>query len=126
MALSTSRSSPIRPGRSASRPGRSARSAATPRRNVPTQGLRRRRPPEPSGIKKLLGTLLPAGAAKKAAPSSKKGKAGGLALAAAAVGVAYKNRDKLAQLSHKDSRSDGAATPPGVNNAATPPATPAI
>jgi len=91
------------------------------------QGLRRRKPPEKSGIKKVLGSVLPGAAAKKAAPSSKKGKAGGLALAAAAAGMAFKNRDKLSQLRHKD---DGGASPTtaagGNHTAATPPTTPAV
>jgi hypothetical protein len=116
-------SSTYRPGRSTtSRPGRYARSSATRR---PTQGLRRRRQPEPSGLKKLLGAVVPTGAAKKATPSSKKGRAGGLALAAAAAGVAFKNRDKLAQMTHRDTRT-GEPSPPASNNAAAPPATPAI
>jgi hypothetical protein len=71
------------------------------------QGLRRRKPPEPTGVKKVLSAVLPGAAAKKAAPSSKKGKAGGLALVAAAAGMAFKNRDKLTRMRHKDG-----ATPP--------------
>jgi hypothetical protein len=102
--------------------GRFARSTSTPRRSSPTQGLRRRRQPEPSGFKKVLGAVLPAAAAKKATPSSKKGKAGGLALAAAAAGMAFKNRGKISELRHKDSD----ATPSGMNNASTPPAPPAV
>ena len=46
-----------------------------------------------------MSTILPTAAAKKAAPSSKKGKAGGLALAAAAAGMAFKNRGKLSRWS---------------------------
>jgi hypothetical protein len=68
-----------------------------------TQGLRRRRQPQPTGVKKLLARV-PVRAAKQTAPSSKKGKAGGLALAAAAAGMAFKYRDKLARKS--------AGTPP--------------
>ena len=71
------------------------------------QGLRRRKPPEKTGIKKVLSAVVPSGAAKKAAPSSKKGKAGGLALAAAAAGMACVNRDQLGRMRHKD----GAAPP---------------
>jgi hypothetical protein len=89
------------------------------------QGLRRRKPPEPTGIKKVLSAVLPGAAAKKAAPSSKKGKAGGLALAADAAGVAFKNRDKLAQLRHKDGGGNAAPTTPnGTPAATTPPGTP--
>jgi hypothetical protein len=60
-----------------------------------TQGLRRRRRPKPTGVQKVLRSMVPAGAAKKAAPNSKKGRAGGLAVLAAAAGMAFKNRDKL-------------------------------
>jgi hypothetical protein len=72
--------------------GRHARNAATPRRSAPTIGLRRRRQPSPTGVKKVTA------AAGKALPSSGKGKAGGAALiatAAAAAGLALKNKDKL-------------------------------
>ena len=64
-----------------------------------------------------MGAVLPTTAAKKAAPSSKKGKAGGLALAAAAAGMAFKNRDKLNKLRRKDSRPDGEGASAG--NAST-------
>jgi hypothetical protein len=66
------------------------------------QGLRRRRPPEPTGMKKVLSAVVPGAAAKQAAPSSKKGKAGGVALVAAAAGLAFKHRDKLTRMRHKD------------------------
>ena len=73
----------------------------------------------------MLSSVIPSGAAaKKAAPSSKKGKAGGLALAAAAAGVAFKNRDKLGQLRHKDDAGVTGTTATGDNNVAPPPATP--
>jgi hypothetical protein len=94
--------------------GRDAR-AATNR----TQGLRRRRQPQPTGVRKLL-TRVPVRAAKQTAPSSKKGKAGGLALAAAAAGMAFKYRDKLAR--------KGSGAPPstqGMQGTGTPPPTPA-
>jgi len=93
--------------------GRFARSASTPRRSNPTQGLRRRRPPEPSGVKKVIGAMIPTSAAKKAAPSSKKGKAGALALVAGAAGMAFKNRDKLSELRRKDVDADATATSAG-------------
>jgi hypothetical protein len=117
---------PTRTGRtSRTGQGRFARSTSTPRRSIPTQGLRRRREPQRSGLQKAIGALLPAAAAKKATPSSKKGKAGGVALAAAAAGMAFKNRRKIGDLRRKDS---GAAptTPTSVDNASPPPATPAI
>jgi hypothetical protein len=91
--------------------GRFARASGANR----SQGLRRRRPPEPTGFKKVLGAVLPAAAAKQAAPSSKKGKAGGLALAAAAAGVVFKNRDKLNQMRRG-----------GATHASTPPSTPTV
>ncbi len=120
-----SASAPRRPGRaSTSGQSRFARptSTSTSRRSNAVQGLRRRGQPQPTGLKKVLSAVLPtAGTAKKAAPSSKKGKAGGLALVAAAAGMAFKNRDKLSDLRRKD--SDEAVTPV-TNNAATPPSTP--
>jgi hypothetical protein len=66
-----------------------------------TQGLRRRRPPQSSRSQRVLSAMVPGGAAKKAAPKSKKGKAGGFALVAAAAGMAFKNRGKLAEMRHK-------------------------
>ena len=68
-------------------------------------------------MKKLIGGLLPAAAAKKATPNSKNGATGALALAAAA-GMAFKNRDKLAQLRHKRS-----GMPTTDSKTTTPPAT---
>jgi hypothetical protein len=94
--------------------GRYMRSASTPRRRIPTPGLRRRQP-EPSGLKKVVTAIVPASAAKKAAPSSKKGKAGGLALIAAAAGMAFKNRDKL-----RRGQSDAAAPAAGSGNTSAP------
>jgi hypothetical protein len=94
--------------------GRYSRSAATPRRSVPSIGLRRRQP-SPTGVKKVTA------AAGKAVPSSGKGKAGGAALiatAAAAAGVALKNKDKL--LGKVKQQPDQHADDPAIN-AATPP-----
>jgi hypothetical protein len=115
-----------RPGRRAPAQNRYARAAAHR-----GQGLRRRKPPEKTGIKKVLSSVIPGAAAKKAAPSSKKGKAGGIALAAAAAGVAFKNRDKLSQMRHKDGAgttgTTGTTPVTGDNNVASPPpATPSI
>jgi hypothetical protein len=101
--------------------GRYARSTSTPRRLTPTQGLRRRRQAPPSGIKKVMAAVLPTAAAKKATPGSKKGKAGGLALLAAAAGMAFKNRDKLGELRRRQSNG-GSTTPTSVDNAPAPPA----
>jgi hypothetical protein len=90
-----------------------------------TPGLRRRKPQE-SGLKKAMSTILPTTAAKKAAPSSKKGKAGGLALAAAAAGMAFKNRGKLTQMVHKDEDKSHRGAHDASNNSVTPPATPTV
>jgi hypothetical protein len=104
--------------------GRFARGRATPaRRSTRSPGLRRRTPHQ-SRLKQLASSLLPGAAAKQAAPSSKKGKAGGLALAAAAAGMAFKNRDKLTQRLHRQDRSHGGAD--ANHDAATPPATPVV
>jgi hypothetical protein len=86
--------------------GRFARSAGAPRRTPPRRYgmaggvLQRRRTPPPSGLKGALAGLggrLPA-AGGRATPSSRKGKAGGVALLTAAAGFAFSNRDKLAGL----------------------------
>ena len=109
---------PARPGPLRPRP------TSTPRRSVPTRGCAagsRSR----AGSRRSWARSLPTAAAKKAAPSSKKGKAGGLALAAAAAGMAFKNRGKLSELRRKE--TGGTSTSPtSVDNAATPPATPAV
>ena len=88
----------------------------------------RRRPSRAQRIKRILIAAIPVAAAKKAAPSSKKGKAGGLALVAAAAGMALKNRDKISQIRHKDT-STTAGTPNSIdtaNNSPMPPSAPAI
>jgi hypothetical protein len=107
-----------KPRRASSAPqGRFARGTRAPSRGPLA---RRRRPPEPTGLKKVVGGMLPGAAAKKAVPSSKKGAAGGLALAAAAAGVAFRKRDKLAQLrgqrSHAPAADSGSAVPPATGN----------
>ncbi len=125
-AARTGRSTATRTGRgTTASQGRFARASSMSR----TQGLRRRRQPEPSGVKKVLSAVLPTAAAKKAAPSSKKGKAGagGIALVAAAAGMALKNRDKLSQMRNKGTNTSTGVTPldTGANNAPMPPSTPA-
>ena len=102
--------------------GRFKRSAPAPRRTSRVPALRRRREPEPTGLKKLASSVQPLAAAKKAKPSSKKGMAGGLALAATAAGVLFKNRDKLPGMGRKDDDT----TASSANNASAPPATPAV
>ena len=116
-------SAPRRTGRPAAGQSRFARSTPATRRTMPVQGLRRRGQPQQSGLKKVLSAVLPAATAKKATPSSKKGKAGGFALVAAAAGMAFKNRDKLSELRRKDSNNTE-VTPVTTTNAATPPSTP--
>jgi hypothetical protein len=106
------------------RRGRYARTTSTPRRFSPTQGLRRRQP-QPTGLKKVVSAVLPAAAAKKATPSSKKGKAGGFALIAAAAGMAFKNRGKLSELRRKG-QGDTPETRTSAGNSSTPPVTPAV
>ena len=80
------------------------------------QGLRRRRQPAPSGVKKLVNAVN-ADTARKAVPNSKKGRAGGLALVAAALGMAIKNRDRLPGRRAKDAD----ARTPGMPDSSTPP-----
>jgi hypothetical protein len=126
MANATKNPNVTRFGRTAPATGRGrfARGAATPRRPLPPTALRRRKPQE-STLQKAMHAVLPAAAAKKAAPSTKKGKAGGFALAAAAAGMAFKNREKLTRMVRKD---DDVAAPSGTathdahgNHASTPP-----
>src|SRR4051812_26299618 len=98
--------------------------------------LQRRRTPPPSSLKRALaglgGVLPAAGKARgKATPSSKKGKAGGVALLTAAAGFAFSNRDKLAELIKRRGSGQGdqapVSTPPATTTppatATTPPAT---
>lgn len=123
-----------RTGRPAMRTGRTSGAGqgrfarATAGGTARSQGLRRRKPPEPTGMKKVLSAVLPSAAAKKAAPSSKKGKAGGLALVAAAAGMAIKNRGKLSQMRHKGTGADTspATTPTSVNTTPVPPSAPPL
>ena len=107
--------------------GRFARNAMTR-----TQGLVRRKPPKPTGMKKVTGVItaaLPTAAAKKATPSSKKGAAGSIALLAAAAGMAIKNRDKLSRMTHRGGTDPVAAgmsestDNTQANNTAMPPST---
>jgi hypothetical protein len=113
-----------KPKRASSAPhGRFARGTTAPGRRG---GMPRRRPrPEPTGVKKLVRRLRPAAAAKTATPKSRKGVAGGFALAAAA-GMAFKNRDKLSKLRRnrpetRVTESEAPATPPATTGEATSP-----
>jgi hypothetical protein len=102
------------PAHSAGR-GRFARTAASTRPR-PYARVRPRRQPQKTGMAKVLGRL-PAPAA-----GSRKGKAGGFAaLAAAAAGLAFRNRDKLGGLMSRK-RSDDPGATPRSESATTPPA----
>jgi hypothetical protein len=61
-------------------------------------------------MKKMLSTLIPGAAAKRATPSSRRGTAGGLAVLAAAAGVAFSQRDKL----RRSGRGTNPTPPPGA------------
>jgi hypothetical protein len=130
-----------RPGGSAGRPqaGRFARTSggqarrSTPRPTRPTRstpraqttlGRVRRRPPQKKGFAKVVSGLLPTGAARKAAPSSRSGKFGGAAALAAAAGVAFRNRDKLSGLLSRGRGQEQVADTP-LTSPATSPASPA-
>ena len=112
-----------RPGTSASRPRRTSQRTSAPwarssgqtpsspwartrsRRASSFASVSRRK----SKTKGLAGTfagMLPTGAAAKATPNSKKGKAGGLLVLAAAAGVALRNRDKLTAMVGRDRGSE--------------------
>jgi hypothetical protein len=89
--------------RSSSRAG-GRRSGAQSRRVGLAGGWIQRRQPEKSGVQKLLGgvsSALPGVGTGHTKPTASSGKAkrggavGGLALVAAAAGVAFKNRDKI-------------------------------
>ena len=88
-----------------------------------TQGLRRRRRPKQSGVTRMLGAARPGRAAKHAAPTSRKGMAGGLAMLAAAAGVAFKNRGKLKR---SGGTKDAAPPSPAAANDAAAPSPPAV
>ena len=119
------------PAPSAGRFARSAGSQPRPRRTPTRSGTRTpspfarpsgRRSKQQKGIAGALTGLLPTGAASKATPSSKTGKAGGIAALAAAAGVAFRNREKLsAMVNRKRDGEQGFDTTP-----ATPTATPAV
>jgi len=124
---STGRTAPRSTRTTSAGQGRFARNAMTR-----TQGLVRRKPPKPTGMKKVAGVItsaLPTAAAKKATPSSKKGAAGSIALLAAAAGVAIKNRDKLGRMTHRGGTDPVAAgmsestDTTQANNTAMPPNT---
>ncbi|MEA2283841.1 MAG: hypothetical protein QOK21_4448 [Solirubrobacteraceae bacterium] len=124
------------------RTGASPRRPSVPGRRQPTRqvgmgGVLQRRPQKrkknATGVAGMLGSLkgaLPTGRAAKGSSSSGRGKKGaGLALATAAAGFAFSNRDKLGSMLHRNSETAGgpASTPvepgaAGVAATGTPPA----
>jgi len=130
--------------RAASRFSRSGSSHSASGRRVAAGPLARRKPPESAPKRALHGvsSALPdfaKGLTSGGGTSSKsrsRGKAGGIALATAAAGVAFKYRDKLTSMLHRKgdengaqaqatpTQDDGAPTEPGSGPAAPPPAAP--
>ena len=103
--------------RPSSQPQRRFNRSGTAARRRPT--VPRRRAQKPSGLKGLVGGLLPAAAGKKTTPKgSNKGKLGGLgAVLAAGAGLAYKNREKIPGLRGRNQgapAATGATTVPPV------------
>jgi hypothetical protein len=107
-------------------PRRTPATRTAPRGRTPHMPARfsRNKPKQKSGIAGALTGLLPTGAASKATPSSKKGKAGGVAALAAAAGVAFKNRDKLTGMLGRKG-GDQHQSPGEPTYAATPTPSPA-
>jgi hypothetical protein len=102
---------------------RSLPRATTRSRNRPTPTrfghMPGRKPQQKKGIAGTLTGLIPTGAAAKATPSSKKGKAGGFAAVAALAGVAFTNREKLSGMLNRN-KSGGEQVPTPVTPATTP------
>jgi hypothetical protein len=119
------------------RSGAAHRRPSVPGRRQPTRqtgigGMMQRRPQKrkksASGITGMLGALkgaLPGRGGAKASSSSGRGKKGaGVALATAAAGVAFSNRDKLGSLMHRksgptDASEPAPAAPPAVDASPT-------
>jgi hypothetical protein len=101
-----------RPGTSQTRTRRTP-SRAGGRTPVPFGRSSGRKGKQQKGIAGALTGLLPTGAAAKAKPGSKTGRAGGLALLAAASGVAFRNRDKLTAMlkSRREGGGEGSEAP---------------
>ena len=106
------------------------------RRGVAGGWLQRGRPQKQSGVKRVMSSVsgaLPSLGRKSSSSSSsrmgKGGKAGGLALLAGAVGLAVKNRDKVASMARRDHGEETQPTPPvttTVPPAATGPSSPGM
>jgi uncharacterized membrane protein YebE (DUF533 family) len=79
------------------------------------------------GLSGALTSMLPTGAAAKAKPSSKTGKAGGFAALAGLAGVAFRNRDKLsAMVKNKRGGGDSFETTVAPASGQAPLATPVV
>jgi hypothetical protein len=106
----------------APQPGRFSRQTASkPRPRVRGRKSKQQK----GGLAATLTGMLPTGAASKATPSSRKGKAGGFAALAAAAGVAFRNRDKLTgMLNRRRGGDESNATTAGTTPTTTPGTTP--
>ena len=106
-------------------PRRTPATRTAPRGRTPQMPARfsRNKPKQKTGIAGTLTGLLPTGAASKATPSTKKGKAGGFAALAAAAGVAFKNRDKLGGMLNR--KGGDQRSPSQPTSATTPTPAPA-
>ena len=104
------------------RPARASRGTSQARTRHLANVRSRRKQPQKKGLATTLTGLLPTGAAAKATPGSKKGKAGGFAALAGAAGLAFRNRDKLTSMfGRKDEAQDmSPATPETPPTPATP------
>jgi hypothetical protein len=107
-------------------PRRTPATRTAPRGRTPQMPARfsRNKPKQKSGIAGALTGLLPTGAASKATPSSKKGKAGGFAALAGLAGVAFKNRDKLGGMLGRKGGDEQSSSQPTYATTPTPSPTP--
>ena len=110
-------------------PRRTPATRTAPRGRTPQMPARfsRSKPKQKTGIAGALTGLLPTGAASKATPNSKKGKAGGFAAIAGLAGVAFKNRDKLSGMLGRKGGGEQHASQPTYATTPTPsPAPPPV
>jgi len=107
-------------------PRRTPTTRTAPRGRTPQMPARfsRNKPKQKTGIAGTLTGLLPTGAASKATPNTKKGKAGGFAALAAAAGVAFKNRDKLGGMLNRKGGDQRSPSQPTSATTPTPAPTP--
>jgi hypothetical protein len=112
-----------RPGSSQTRPRRTPTRAGS-RTPVPFARPGGRKGKQQKGIAGALAGLLPTGAAAKAKPGSKTGRAGGLAVLAAASGVAFRNRDKLTAMLKRRREGGGEGSEAPLTTPAPRPAQP--